>query len=512
MTSRDTTPAGTANANLRRTRAALCLTTAIAALAIPASSFATAVTVGGTDVNTANTAIVTATTAPNLDVTVNAALVQPGNPLVLGYIGSGLGDGAITFLNSSTIGTVALPVSVNINAASGTVPGNSAVVTNTGLITGSLTVGGFLRFTGGATVNNTGTGTINGSLYVGTFSTGALVYLQDAGAKVLGSITLENNRRSSSATAAGITTTTFTGSDVTATINGDVGTLLTPGDVLVNPTTNTVGGTQTVTVNGIAGNVAVALTQSSSKTVSGSNPVPVGAGSWISNQSDTYGSTSTGAVTIGTTGNVKSVALASGSGGSTVKISGKVGGAIGGSGDVSSTSTSVDSLSTTTSTQTAGLVVTGVTTVASNTSKGGASLVTIDAGAAVAGSVTSTGDKSATVAVSGSVNGNITATSQATNDTSSVTDTYDTATGLIHLSNAQTGTAAASGGAALVTVAAGSKVGGTVDVIGDTGAVLTKRGYSPRRRHLPVLLSQLPSLPRLTPRLLSPELRSVARR
>ena len=63
MTSRDTTSAGTTTANLRRTRAALFLTTAIAAIALPQAVMADATVSGAQTPASAQTIIDLGTTA-----------------------------------------------------------------------------------------------------------------------------------------------------------------------------------------------------------------------------------------------------------------------------------------------------------------------------------------------------------------------------------------------------------------------------------------------------------------
>ncbi len=176
MTSRDT--GLTANpTNLRRTRAALYLTTAVAAVAFPVASQADTTIAAANTVDTpvtgANAIIFANTVAPADTVIVNAALtsaVPPGpTTLVLGYFGAaGQGDGAITFVNNSTIGAVSGAgvvtdtVGVTINGA-GSLAGNTATVTNNGLITGGLTVQNF-----GDDVNVTNAG---GAIYGGVLLT-----------------------------------------------------------------------------------------------------------------------------------------------------------------------------------------------------------------------------------------------------------------------------------------------------------------------------------------------------
>ena len=124
MISRDTGLTISPATSPRKTRAALFLTTAIAA-AIPVAGQAATTTVvaaplttitvdaAGDILGNVNTATGTITTT-NETVIVNGAVTQVGGgTLNAGFVAVGKGDGAIIFNNTSTIGTAVDVINVN---------------------------------------------------------------------------------------------------------------------------------------------------------------------------------------------------------------------------------------------------------------------------------------------------------------------------------------------------------------------------------------------------------------
>jgi hypothetical protein len=197
MISRDTTPAGIANANLRRTRAALFLTTAIAAVALPQAVFADATISGPNTPAGAQVIIDAGTTAPANTTTFDStAVISPGGQVIVGNRG-GFGTTVITATNNGKIGTlnaggtaVVDTVDFNIDAVGDGVAGNTATVVNAGLVTGHLYTGRNNYFASATTTNSgavwgyvesdvvggdsiiniTSTGTVKGTVYADSYS------------------------------------------------------------------------------------------------------------------------------------------------------------------------------------------------------------------------------------------------------------------------------------------------------------------------------------------------------
>ena len=490
MTPSETTNATTAN--LRRVRAALYLTTAAAAVAIPGIGQAnttstvaaplTTITVDATPVTPDTVATVNAATGAvtttNVTLNVTGAIVTGGGSTVnLGYVAAGKGDGAIIVNNTGKIGVVTGGVvtdAVGVFIAGGVPynPGaplatNTVDFTNNGLITGGIAVatsgnniGGDVNITNGA----------SGVLYGGvdSYTSGNSTFTNAAGATFLnGNVTLRSGFNYTQAIAGGLTTRTFGTGNATIQADANIGTTLSRGNL--RATAGTGGGTAAVTANGVAGTITTNtdwLTSNASKTVTGGNALVANAAGLVTTETDSYASKAASAVTIGASGDVTGINANAGTGGSTVKISGKVG-----TGGVSSNSTSVDSLSKTVVNTDAGALVTLSTTTASVVRNGGASAVTIDAGGSVNGNVTSKSDTNATVLVNGKVtNGGVTANAQTgVNSDSSVTTTATSSdTQLKSSLNANSADVTFGSGATLT--------GGDVNVLSNSKSTFTNGG------------------------------------
>jgi len=306
---------------------------------------------------------------------------------------------------------------------------NTATVTNKGTITGNLQVGNFFASEAfGGNIGITNSGVIGGGVTGHSFGN---VALTNAAGATIGSagINLRSFGTNTATTVGGITTTVFTSGNASAQLDGDVGTTASPGNVNVRSN----NGTSTVVVNGLAGNVFSQGGTNTSKTVSGGDPLAASKTGLVTSVSDSYGGLGASSVTIGVAGNVTGVTSRAGVGGSTVTVSGVVG-----SNGVDSRATSTNFFNRTVVDTNALSAITKQTVTSSNARVGGASLVTIDAGAKSGGSVRSRSDTDAKVVLNGTVtSGDVTATAQTGSlynnttttsygATSTVTDTKNT--------------------------------------------------------------------------------------
>ncbi len=409
MISRDTGITANTAANLRRARAALCLTTAVAALSIPTMAPASTTISGAftpgnaqTKINTDNTTVANAVT---FDAT---AVVTPAGTIFMVTAGAN-GSGAVTVDNLGKIGSInaggtAVVDTVNLvidaHTAAGTA-GNTAVVTNAGLITGTLDVGAGLAFPSFISTAVTNSGSIWGGINAGSLSGDVTVTTTSTGKLLGGNVTATAQQVAANntvATVAGVTTTTFAKSG-NASIVQD-GDAISPGGVRGNLTAaSNNGGNASVSVSAKAGTVT--STSAGLKSSVTALQGKVAGTTTTTAQADSLNQLGTSTVTIATTGDVTGI-VSTGPGGSTVKNNGKVG-----TGGIVSTATANDTLSKTAVTDVAGVTTLTVIT-SSNTRLGGTSDVLVSSTGSVAGGgVSSTSDTKSIVAIDGAVTGNV---------------------------------------------------------------------------------------------------------
>ncbi|KHK93579.1 hypothetical protein LK12_04890 [Novosphingobium malaysiense] len=360
-------------------------------------------------VTNVNAAIVAAENTPSADIAISfgsPAVVTGGANVVLSPLGTGMGDGAISLVNAGNLGVVATgsvtdSVGVRLNGAGASATGNTATVTNNGLVTNGIQATGFgddVSITNGGTVY----GSINASGYgdvsVTTAAGGSII----ASSPYYGATALALSKASSD-TAGGVTTTTYTSGNAQIDQNGDA--MLADGVTPAHLYAYSAEGDSTVNVGATAGDVFAIAGSSNATFVSASQAAAADA----TTTTYEYGYTaSEGAadVTISSEGDVTRV-YADGSGGATVEVAGNVG--VNG---IQAYSTATDHNETSTETLDAASTVTGTTYSYADVRAGGAADVTVDAGGSVDGDISATGDAGASVVANGDVAGSITADQQ----------------------------------------------------------------------------------------------------
>ncbi|WP_159982471.1 MULTISPECIES: hypothetical protein [unclassified Novosphingobium] len=457
---------------LRHRRAALAITTALVSLG-GGNAVAQSVSIAEPTTSTAaNTAIAAATNTPSSAVSVGVTgtgVVTGGENVFLQSLGAGRGDGALGFASVGELGAidddglVTDSVGLRLVGAGSSAAGNTATVTNNGLVTAGILATDFgsdVAITNGGTVYGAINGTGFGNVSVTTASGGSLI-----AASAFNGVRATAFSQGTSTTANGITTSTNTGGNAAITQNGDA--VLADGatGASLNASANT--GNAAVNVNAKAGTVnAIGASGSGTSWNGGSTPVAD-----ATTTTYDYGYTSatgTATVGVGADGDVTGV-IASANSGSNVTIDGKVG-----TGGVNATSSAQDYRYANTQTRDTADLLAGNSYALTESQTGGASNVTVAAGGTVAGSVNATGDAGATVAIDGEVAGSINAASTGTDYTYADTSSYNADGDLTGTTNVQTNTR--SGGLASVTVGAGGSVGSSITAVGDSGATVVANG------------------------------------
>jgi len=465
------------NSRVAACRTALAVTTALVAFS---ASGAFAQTVNVTTSETAaalNAQIVAAENTPSspISVSVSAPAVITAGNVVLSPLGTGKGDGAISFTNSGNLGVVTAgavtdPVGVYLNGVGTKAAANTATVNNSGLVTNSIYATGF-----GGDVSITNGGTVYGSL-IGAGYGNVTVSTSPSGSIVAPSVNVAAlayaHPSSSVATAGGITTTTYTSGNAEIDQNGNA--LLADGTTPANLVAYAPNGNATVNVGAKAGVVTAAggFTPTTSVTASQS---PVVSATTTTYESDTSYGAGAAAVTIASGGSVTTVG-AYGPGGATVLVSGS--GTVG-TGGINAYSSAQNGTNQTQVTEDSGGNVTSTTYTNSATQSGGAALVTVNSGGIVNSNINAAGDAGATVVANGNVKGSITASQQTGPNTSYTetdtpnetvideTSTYAPGTASVAVGTGVTvsgGLTAQSNGTASVTTAANSIINGGVAI------------------------------------------------
>ena len=454
-------------------------------------ALADATIAANTDVTTAvtgaNALIAAGTVASTVNVTVNSGVTVTeagSNQINLDFVGVGKGDGALVFTNNGTIGkydtttlAVAETTSVSINGSSKSASGT---IVNNGPITGYAQVFGV---TGAATVTNN-------KLILGSGAARALVAWSNggdatatnaAGAQVLASTISGVEAQSfrivdvTNTTPSGITTTTYKGGSATAVNDGTAGTA--DGTTKLSVLALAEVGNATASSNGIAKNVTASAGQSSVKSVSGAEALPiVGETKTTSINQQTFSSTAKATVTIGATGKVDDVAALGAGGGAVVTVDGSVAGST----KAVATLANIDKSTI----ETKGTLTNYKTVVTNNSDPvGGDVTTTVNAGGTVKfNSDTITNKGTATLTVGGTIGANAVVTSVGSKTTSVTTDeVIDASGGLIsNITKSKTvaTTAASTGGHAEIKVLTGGKVTGSATATGDgpTSAIITNAG------------------------------------
>jgi hypothetical protein len=467
MTSRDTTPSGLAGSSLRRTRAALFLTTAVAAVALPQAVMADATLSGPYTPVTAQTAIDAGTTAAANTTTFDTTVVvSPGGLLAVGNRG-GFGTTVITATNNGKLGTlnaggtaVVDAVDLNIDATGTGTAGNTATVVNSGLITGQLYTGHSNYFASATTTNS---GAVWGGIRSDVAGGDSIITTTSTGTVLGGAVLARSISKAATVTVAGGVTTVAIPGGGNATVIQD-GNAVTVAGTRLNLTAQSQGGAAKVTVSAKAGTVTTDASGTKT-TVNAAQATVANDANKVTAENDTVNYLGTSVVGIAATGDVTGV-NATGPGGSTVTVDGKVG-----TGGISSTATNNDTFSKMLTSTDGANAITSQTVTSSNLRNGGTSAVTLNAGSAVAGGVTSTSDITATVLVGGKVSGGgVVADAQTgSNDTSTNTTTpTSTSNAVTQKFNAST---------ADVTFASGSTLtGGDVTVSSYSKSTFTNNG------------------------------------
>ena len=459
-----------------RRRASLLITTAMVAASCTVAHAGT-VTVAApvapatsTPAGTVNANIAADIATPSTDLTLDikaGAVVTGGNIILAPSAGSG--DGAIVVTNAGSVGTVnpttnaiTDPSGITLNGSAANGTKNTATVTNSGLVTNGLIAsdfGGAVKIDNSGTIHNGLSGSGFGDVSLSTTSVGAVRS---------GSINADSFGSSKFDAATGTTTTTS--GNVSIAQDGAAASV--DGTTKVNISASSVAGKADVTVNAVAGNVTA---NAGGFVKSQFLATPAAAGKAIDTliNSNTIGG-GAATVTIGSAGEVGFVS-ATGAGGSTVTVDGKVNGNTETFSNFSEFSQVIsetrDALDATTETsskfatkQVAGAA--NLTVGAQGTVTGNAS-VFANANAASATVNGKIGD--------GKANGNLSVVSQGTNFVQTNKQTFDGPTGNQLTSEGADGNSAA-GGIATVTIGTGASVAGSVSAAGDAGTVVTNSG------------------------------------
>ncbi|MBM6575965.1 autotransporter outer membrane beta-barrel domain-containing protein [Microvirga sp. SRT01] len=457
----------------------------VTALSAPAAAQcvtdATTVTCAGTvtsgDVNAAMNAVappsVTLRVAADTTVTRTAPSVQPASTF----------NGAVDIGNAGTLGTTAATVGVTYFGTPDAAT-NTFSLTNSGLVTGGVTVGGV-----GGAITVTNTGTLAGGLQLSgsgpiTLSSSGPIYVAGGNGSTT-AVSLQSQRFVSTTTGTfgvdAVTTSTTTGGPVTATITGPVaipaagaGTPAIPQGVQIDSFGT--GGSARLTLDAAAGQVLVRALGTDSVFTPGSNTTTVG-GTTTTRSSNTQ--TQVGgpaSATLGTNAQVASLSVQGGPGGASASIAGGVG-TVAAPGFVSVTSSAANFANTSETVSDATGTTTRTTSV--NTPVGGAASLDIAATGRVIGNANVASSAStATANVAGAVGtidgttvrtGSVTADARGQRSTSTGVST----SGGGAFSNANTNSQTASTGAASVGVAETGRVLGSISALASGGTAST---------------------------------------
>lgn len=309
-----------ASSIILKKRAAFFATSAVS-LAMSATVYAATVTVPAGPVTEA---VVDAQVAANpdaditLDIKTGAVVTGPGGGDVDIISAGPVNSGAVTVLNGGSIGAVTAGVitndtGLNVIGVNKVDAKNTATITNSGLITGGISVGQM-----GGNVSVTNNGAVHQGIFAASFGN-TTVTTGTTGSVVSGQVTAVALSDAKTTTVGGVNTTVATGGDVKIVQQGAAASAdgLTKVDIFGN---SLVGSTD-ITVSKVAGNVTAVASLNFSKIVNGGDAPVAGktVTTFINEQTFATGKAN---VTIENGADVNGVSVF-GAGGGTVVIDGK---------------------------------------------------------------------------------------------------------------------------------------------------------------------------------------------